>query len=152
MILFPPLILTILNNLLFPERIGLFSNCLFALTFSLSRSVLAILKQPVNSYSSFKGNFKYYLLLELFCDVYVWTYNSNLKFHGNLCVLLSYTMHKAFITVCLSRYHIWFTKSFELLIKMRIFSLKNAQRKRHDQFYIEFHQFHEFSKTLMYPA
>lgn len=59
---------------------------------------------------------------------------------------------EAFITLCLPMDHIWFNKSFELLMKMDIFFFKNSQRKIHDDFYIEFQQFHDFSKTVLCTA
>lgn len=68
--------------------------------------------------------------------------DSNLKSHGNLCAFLS-TIHyvKAFITICLPIDYTWFTKSFELLIKIGVFSLKLLKGKYMTTFTLNFNSF-----------
>lgn len=95
----------------------------FCTCFFLSQSVHDIFKQPVNSHSSFKDNFKCYLLLELSCECLCLNQITLISNSMATYVCFYHTPHiKAFITLSLPREHIWFTKSFELLTNIRIFS------------------------------
>lgn len=65
------------------------------------------------------------------------------------CLGFYHTMYvKAFITLCLPMGHIWFNKSFELLIKMDIFSLKILEGKCMTNFTLNFNNFMNSPKHI----